>query len=366
MWILQHRSGLLAIRYWFWAIIEAAVYNYETYGFAVKERLTMENIIIIGAGPCGLSAAVELRKRGFDPLIIEKGSIVDSIYRYPTFLNFHSTAERLEIGEVPFTTPNEKPTRLEGLNYYRMVAQRAKLRIRLYETVKSIQTEDGAFTLQIVDQFGEEKLHSSRAVIVATGYFDQPNRLDVPGEDLPHVSHYFREAHPYAGMRVVVVGGNNSAVDAALELERVGAEVSVVYRGESLSPYVKSWVKPVFESSISKGNIAMHFSTQITQITKHSVHLKTEEREWSLPADFVLALTGFRPDRILLQRSGVKVSELTGAPEHNEETFETNVPNLFIAGVIAAGSRANEIFIENGRFHGNAIAEVLSKRWGTK
>ncbi|WP_010270597.1 YpdA family putative bacillithiol disulfide reductase [Paenibacillus senegalensis] len=323
----------------------------------------MEHIIIIGAGPCGLSAAVELKRRGFDPLIIEKGAIVESIYRYPTFLHFHSTPERLEIGDVPFTTPNEKPTRLEGLTYYRMVAQREKIRIHLYETVTSVRKVEGLFQLETTDRFGEVKSYESRAVIVATGYFDQPNRLNVPGEDLPHVSHYFQEAHPYAGLKVVVVGGNNSAVDAALELERVGADVTVVYRGEVLSPYVKSWVKPLFESSIDKGNIEMHFSTQITKITERTVHLVTREREWSLAADFVLALTGFRPDRVLLQSSGVQVNEETGAPAHDPETFETNVPNLFIAGVIAAGSRANEIFIENGRFHGKAIADVLTKRW---
>lgn len=322
----------------------------------------MENIIIIGAGPCGLSAAFELKERGFDPLVIEKGSLVDSIFRYPTFLQFHSTPELLEIGGIPFNTPNEKPTRLEGLNYYRMVAQRKKLRINLYETVSSLVKTEQGFRLETVNRFGQTRFYQSKAVIVATGYFDQPNRLQVPGEELPHVSHYFQEAHPYAGLDIVIVGGNNSAVDAALELERVGARVSVIYRGEQLSPYVKAWVKPVFESLVNKGRISMHYSSRVTEITEKAVKVASAGELLTLACDFVLALTGFRPDRRLLQTAGVEVDEETGAPRHDPDTLETNVTNLFIAGVIAAGSRANEIFIENGRFHGHSIAKVLAAR----
>ncbi|GIP31544.1 YpdA family putative bacillithiol disulfide reductase [Paenibacillus sp. J2TS4] len=324
----------------------------------------MEQVIIIGAGPCGLSAASELKEQGLDPLIIEKGSIVDSIYRYPTFLQFHSTPELLEIGGIPFITPNEKPTRLEGLTYYRTVAERNQLRIRLYEKVLSIHSAEEGFELETEDRLGHVHSYRAKHVIVATGYFDQPNRLGVPGEDLPHVSHYYREAHPYAAMKVAIVGGNNSAVDAALELVRVGAEVTVIYRGAELSPYVKAWVRPLFESMVNKGKIRMLFSSRITEIATRYVTVETEGTTSRLDNDFVLALTGFRPDRQLLQASGVEVDEETGAPQHNPETMETNVPNLYIAGVIAAGSRANEIFIENGRFHGKSIARSIVERAG--
>lgn len=322
----------------------------------------MEQVIIIGAGPCGLSAASELKEKGIEPLIIEKGSIVDSIYRYPTFLQFHSTPELLEIGGIPFVTPNEKPTRLEGLTYYRTVAERKELRIRLYERVLAIRPEDGGFELDSEDRYGRKHTYRAKHVIVATGYFDQPNCLQVPGEELPHVSHYFQEAHPYAKMKVAVVGGNNSAVDAALELERVGAEVTVIYRGSELSPYVKAWVRPLFESAVNKGKIRMLFSSQITEIGEGFIMVESEGEVSRLDNDFVLALTGFRPDRQLLQACGVELDEETGAPRHNPETMETNVPNLFIAGVIAAGSRANEIFIENGRFHGRSIARAIIER----
>ncbi|GIP39349.1 hypothetical protein J31TS4_26290 [Paenibacillus sp. J31TS4] len=325
----------------------------------------MEKVIIIGAGPCGLAAGLELKERGVDPLLIEKGPLVNSIFHYPTFLTFHSTAEKLEIGGVPFVTPNDKPTRLEGLTYYRTVAQRKGLRVHLYETVESITPVRGGFAVATRNRFGETVRYDAEHVIVATGYFDHPNRLGIPGEELPKVSHIFQEAHPYTGLKVAIVGGNNSAVDAALELARVGADVTVVYRKPVISPKVKAWVRPVFESLISKERIRMLFQSRLTEIREREIVVETagdgeaERTANTLPNDFVLVLTGFRPDRALLGSAGVELDPETGSPQHNPETMETNVPGLYIAGVIAAGSQASEIFIENGRFHGIQIAEHM-------
>lgn len=325
----------------------------------------MEKAIIIGAGPCGLAAGLELKDRHVDPLLIEKGPLVNSVYHYPTYLTFHSTAEKLEIGGVPFVTPNDKPTRLEGLTYYRTVAERKGLRINLYETVESLTPVSGGFAVATRNRFGEPVRYDAENVIVATGYFDRPNRLGIPGERLPKVSHYFQEAHPFAGMKVAIVGGNNSAVDAALELARVGADVTVVYRKPVISPKVKAWVRPVFESLISKSRIRMMFQSELREITDRDIIVETkgdggaDHTITTLENDFVLILTGFRPDRGLLGSAGVEIDPETGTPKHNPETMETNVPGLYIAGVIAAGSQANEIFIENGRFHGVQIAEHM-------
>ncbi|WP_040950021.1 YpdA family putative bacillithiol disulfide reductase [Gorillibacterium massiliense] len=323
----------------------------------------MEQVIIIGAGPCGLSAAVELKNAGFDPLIIEKGSIVHSIYRYPTYLIFHSTPELLEIGGVPFVTPNEKPTRLEGLTYYRTVAERHELRIRTYETVKAIdRQENGPFIISTSDRSGRKKEYGSKAVVIATGYFDNPNMLGIPGEELDKVSHYYREAHPYAGQKVIIVGGNNSAVDAALELARGGADVTVVYRRDVLSSHVKAWTRPLFESMVAKGKIRLLLSSQLTEVREDEVVITGPGGEMRLENDAVLALTGFQPDRSLLLAAGVTLNPETGGPIYQSDTMESAVPNLYIAGVVAAGSRANEIFIETGRHHGKLIAaDIISK-----
>ncbi|WNQ13044.1 YpdA family putative bacillithiol disulfide reductase [Paenibacillus aurantius] len=322
----------------------------------------MEQAIVIGAGPCGLSAAIELKRMNIEPLILEKGSIVHSIYRYPTFLQFHSTAELLEIGNIPFMTPHDKPTRLEGLTYFRTVAERENLRIHTYETVTSLQKEGDRFTLHATDRFGRIKTYTAANVVVATGYFDHPNYLDIPGEDLPKVSHYYQEAHPYAGMKVAIVGGNNSAVDAAMDLVRVGADVTVIYRQNELSRYVKSWVRPVFESMIAKEHVRMLFHANLLEIREQDIRVSVAGKEEWIANDFVLALTGFRPDRTLLEAAGVSFHEQTGGPVYNPETMESGIPNLYIAGVVAAGSRANEIFIETGRFHGKLIAQSIASK----
>lgn len=319
------------------------------------------DFIIIGAGPCGLSAAVELKKRGFNPLIIEKGCIVNSIYGYPTYMHFFSTPELLEIGGLPFITQGEKPTRLEALKYYRAVANHFKLNINQYEAVTDIKREANGFTVYTTKRDREEGRYQAQRIVVATGYFDNPNMIDIPGENLEKVHHYFKEAHPFYGQKVVVIGGKNSAVEAALELQQTGADVTMVYRRSSFTKSVKAWVKPVIESAIEKGRIRMYWNAHVTEIKPDSVTVKQGEKRIEIPNDVVFALTGFTPDCSILEQIGVKVNHDTGIPHHDPDTMETNVPGVFIAGVLAAGLDANTIFIENGRFHGHAIAAVAEK-----
>lgn len=323
----------------------------------------MEQVIIVGAGPCGLSAALELQRAGFDPLLIEKQSVVHSIYLYPTYMHFFSTPELLEIGGLPFTTPNEKPTRAEALNYYRNVALRRNIRIRSYEQVTGIVKENGGFRVTSLDKAGRAGSYEARHVILSTGYFDHPNMIGIPGEQLPKVSHFFREAHPYMGMKVAIIGGNNSAVDAAMELIRVGAEVTVVYRRDAISPNVKPWVRPLFDSMVSKGRIRMLFRSRVIAIEETRIFVESGDDTVELENDFVLALTGFRPDRGFLQSAGIRMEGDPEKPVFDPETMETNVPGLYLAGVIAAGADANEIFIETGRHHGVAITRhILQQR----
>jgi thioredoxin reductase (NADPH) len=329
----------------------------------VRRIHNMENVIVIGAGPCGLSAAVELQRAGFSPLLIEKNCLVHSIYLYPANLQFFSTPELLEIGGIPFNTIHEKPTRNEALVYYRNVAIREKLRIHSYEEVTHIERNEASFQVHTSDRFQRTSTYSARDVVVATGYFDHPNLLGIPGEELPHVSHYYKEAHPYTGAKVVIIGGSNSAVDAAMDLYRAGAEVTLVYRGSEYSRSIKPWVRPLFESLVNKGRIRMLFNSQVRHIMERSVTVQTDQGESMLDTDFVLALTGFRPDRSLLSSLGIEIHEETGTPQHNPNTMETNVPGFYIAGVVASSKYdANEIFIETGRLHGVLIAQHLASR----
>ncbi|MFY0545677.1 YpdA family putative bacillithiol disulfide reductase [Brevibacillus sp. H7] len=321
----------------------------------------MEEVIIVGAGPCGLAAAIELKKVGINPLLIEKGALVNSIYRYPTYMVFHSTPELLEIGGIPFTTANEKPTRQEALAYYRLVAQRHQLRINSYEEVVEIRQHGPHFQVRSKNRFGKEQNYETVRVIIATGYFDHPNRLHIPGEEMPKVYSFYKEAHPFTGQRVAIVGGNNSAVDAALDLERAGAEVTVISRGPQLSPHVKAWTRPVFESMVTKGRIRMLYSSRLLRIDEHHILVDVDGEMQTLENDFVFTLIGYRPDRTFFHALGVVVDEETGIPCHDPETMQTNVPGVFIAGVTAAGHHANAIFIENGRFHGRLIAEHVAK-----
>ncbi|OAB45021.1 YpdA family putative bacillithiol disulfide reductase [Paenibacillus antarcticus] len=321
----------------------------------------MQDVIIIGAGPCGLSAAIECNRRGLTTHIIEKHHIVRSIYLYPTYMQFFSTAELLEIGDVPFSSPNDKPFRHEALSYYRKVASHYNLNITSYEEAVSIERhENGLFTVHTKDRRGHELHREAKHVVIATGYFDHPNYIGIPGEDLPKVTHYFREAHPYTGTKVTIIGGSNSAIDAAMELVRVGAEVTIVYRGKTVSNNIKPWVRPVFENMVNKGSVILHLDSRVTEIREDACIVTTNEGQESIvDNDFVLALTGFHPDRALLASSGVQLGGNMEKPVFNPDTMESSVPGLYVAGVIASGSNANEVFIETGRIHGRLIAEHI-------
>ena len=319
------------------------------------------DLAIVGAGPCGLAAAIAAERAGLSHVVFDRGGVVSALVGYPLKMTFFSTAEKLEIGDVPFVCSGDKPTRDEALKYYRRVAQHFRLRLRLYEEVVAVEGGAGTFTLRTRRRHGEEGMYGARCVAIATGYFDRPNRLDVPGEDLPKVTHYFREAHPYFDQDCVVIGGGNSAVEAALELYRVGARVTLVHFLDALDPGVKPWVRPDVENRIRNGEIAHRFRHRVVEIRAREVVLRDEttgEAE-RMPNDWVFAMTGYAPDTAFLQTMGVRVDAQTGVPAHDPETFETNVPGLFIAGVLAAGFDANKIFIENGRWHGEPIARRI-------
>lgn len=322
----------------------------------------MLDVLIIGAGPCGLAAAIECGRCGFDVELIDKHNVVHSIYLYPTHMQFFSTAEMLEIGDVPFAISNDKPYRHEALAYYRRVAAHYNLKISAYEEALAVEKQpDGSFQVKTRKRSGEQTVRQAKHVVISTGYFDHPNYIGIPGEDLAKVTHYFREAHPYAGMKTAIIGGSNSAVDAAIELIRVGAEITMVYRGSAISENIKPWVRPSFESMVQKGRIQLYLESQVTQIEEGSITITSANGETrTIDNDFVLALTGFRPDRQLLTASGVELDDSMDKPRYNPETMETNVPGLYVAGVIASGRNANEVFIETGRFHGRLIAEHLT------
>lgn len=319
--------------------------------------MQQEDVIIVGGGPCGLSAAISLQEAGKRPLIIEKGNIVNAIYHYPTHQTFFSTSEKLEIGEVPFITEDYKPRRNQALSYYREVVRRKKLRVNSFEKVMKIQKCDQEFIVQT-----DKGSFISSFVVIATGYYDQPNYLGIPGENLPKVSHYFKEAHPFFDKDVCVIGGKNSSVDAAIELVKAGARVTVLYRGSEYSPSIKPWILPEFDSLVRNGTIRLEFKANISEITLDSVLFIKNGKLNTIKNDFVFAMIGYHPDHQFLQQIGIQIDGLTGRPIYNPETMETNVSGIFIAGVIAAGNNANEIFIENGRFHGAGItAEILRK-----
>ncbi|GAE28986.1 YpdA family putative bacillithiol disulfide reductase [Alkalihalobacillus hemicellulosilyticus] len=313
-----------------------------------------EDVIIIGAGPCGLSAAIACQNKGLNTLVIEKENVVHSIYRYPTHQTFFSTSEKLEIGGVAFLTEERKPRRNQALVYYRDVVKRKEIRINKYERVLEVKKRGGLFNIRT-----SKGCYESTSVIVATGYYDSPNMLHIPGENLSHVHHYFKEAHPYFDMDVVVIGGKNSAVDASLELQKAGARVTNLYRGNDYSTSVKPWILPEFDSLVRNNSIQMEFNAEVTEITKSSVVYKKEGKKQEVIADVVFAMTGYHPDHSFIQAMGVNVDVETGRPYYNPETMETNINGLYIAGVIAAGNNANEIFIENGRFHGEVIANHI-------
>jgi thioredoxin reductase (NADPH) len=323
------------------------------------------DVLIVGAGPAGLAAAIAAGREGLTCLVLDKGGLVDGIYRFPRNMVFFTTPELLEIGGLPFVTPFEKPTRFEALRYYRRVADTFGLAVAFDERVTAIRREtDGgsAFSLDITTRGGATRTRRSRFVVVATGYYDQPNLLGVPGEELPHVSHYYSEPHPYYRRPVVVVGGKNSAAEAALDLFRAGARVTLVHREETLGESIKYWVKPDIENRIAEGSIAAMFGTRVQRITPASVHVTGPGGDAGLPAEGVFLLTGYHPDWALLERAGVVIDPAGQVAKYDPETCETDVPNLFLAGGVVSGRTAAPVFIENGRAHGERIARVIRAR----
>ncbi|WP_054859351.1 YpdA family putative bacillithiol disulfide reductase [Gracilibacillus sp. JCM 18860] len=325
--------------------------------------MQQEQAIIIGAGPCGMSAAIELQNIGIDPLLIEKGNIVDAIYRYPTHQTFFSSSDKLEIGDVAFVTEKQKPVRNQALAYYRTVADRKQLRINSFEEVTSIDKKSNSFILETVNYDKEINQYKAKYIVIATGYYGQPNRMGgIKGEELNKVSHYFKEAHPFYQKEVCIIGGKNSAVDAAIELQRARAKVTVLYRGQDYSPSVKPWILPEFVSLIKHGKIKMEFNADLLEITRDKVIYEVDGKKKELDNDFVFAMTGYQPNQSFLKDIGITVDLATGRPTFNPDTMETNIENVYIAGVIAAGYDNNEIFIENGRFHGGLIARSIHNK----
>jgi thioredoxin reductase (NADPH) len=325
---------------------------------------TRTDVLVIGAGPTGLACAIEAQKLGLKVIVLDKGCLVNSLFHYPAGMLFFTTPELLEIGEIPFTTAHQKPTREEALEYYRKVTEHYHLDVRQYEWVKTVMGEDGNFSITATDRAHRPHDYCTRKVIVSTGYYDLANQLGLPGEELPKVSHYYAEAHPYYDSDVLVIGGKNSAAIAALDLWRHGARVTLVYRGTQLHRHVKYWIKPDLENRIKNGDIVAYFDSRVQEIGVDYVVVVTPRGPIRLKNDFVLALIGYHPDYDFLRSMGIELSEEQYCPVCDPVSLESNVPGIYVAGVIVAGSRTNEIFIENGRFHGKQIADDLKRKMG--
>jgi thioredoxin reductase (NADPH) len=324
--------------------------------------MPVRDVLIVGAGPSGLATAIAAKHFGLDYAILEQGALVDAIARFPTNMVFFTTPELLEIGGIPLTSPYEKPTRAEALRYYRKVVDTFQLQVSLYEEVIAVEPPDdpsGPFVVESRTARGVTRTREARNVVLAMGYYSLPNMLNVPGEDLPHVSHFYKEAHRYYRQRVAIVGGKNSAAEAALEIHRAGGLVTMVHRGPGFGESVKYWVKPDIENRVKEGSIAAHFNSRVAAIRPNEVLLDTGVM---LPAESVLLLTGYRADPDFMRRIGVEINEETQAPKYDVDTYETNVPGLFVAGGQVAGKRTGTVFIENGRFHGELIAKTIAGR----
>jgi thioredoxin reductase (NADPH) len=325
----------------------------------------VHDVLVIGAGPTGLACAIAAQNEGLHVVLVDKGCLTNSLFHYPAHMTFFTTPELLEIGNMPFSSPNQKPTRAEALEYYRKVAQHYSLDVRQYENVDRVTGEDGAFTVETTDKFGRKNLHRSRKIIVSTGYYDLPNYLGIPGEDLLKVKHYYHEPHPYFAQDVLVIGGKNSAAIAALDLWRHGARVTLVHRGPELHRHIKYWIKPDIENRIKNGEIAAYMDTTVSEITEDEVTLQTPHGTKVVPNQFVFALTGYHPDFGFIESLGINLDENNArCPVIDPATLESNVPGIYLAGVVVAGERTNEIFIENGRFHGAVIAADLAAKFG--
>ena len=322
----------------------------------------MIDVAIVGAGPCGLAAAISARRAGLDALVFDAECVVSSITHYPTYATFFSTAEKLSLGGLPFVTAGEKPTRRDALAYYRAVVKYFEIPVRQYERVTRIDGSSGAFVVR-TNRRGVERTTDARAVIVATGYWGSPNRLGVPGEELPHVSHAYREGHYAFQQNAVVVGGGNSAAEAALDLWRAGARVTLVHFGPTFDKKIKPWVLPDFTNRVAEGSIKAIWDNRVVEIGAENVTLRSTDGVVSaIPADHVFLMTGFAPSVDLLRQVGVSIDQTTGIPRHDPSTLETNVPGVFVAGVVNAGYDANKVFIENGRYHGDRIVACLLGR----
>lgn len=318
----------------------------------------MHDVLVIGAGPVGLATAIEARRAGLSALVVEKGALVNSIVGYPARMEFFSTPDLIEIGGHPFPVQGYKPTREEGLEYYRGVAAREGLDVRLYERVLAVRGVQGAFG--VVTSRGD---HAARHVVVAVGFYDRPNLLGVPGEDLQKVTHYYREPYPYVGQKVAVVGAKNSAAKAALDCHRHGAEVTLIVRGGAVSDKVKYWIKPDLDNRIKEGSIRAFFDTTVAEIRPASLILATPQGEREIANDWVLAMTGYRPDYTLLEAFGIAVrSDEARTPVFDETTFETNRKGVYLAGTVCGGLNTGRWFIENGRFHARQIVAHITGR----
>lgn len=315
--------------------------------------------LIIGGGPCGLSAAIEQKRKGINAVVIEKGNVVDAIYHYPTHQTFFSSSDKLGIGDVPFIVEDLKPKRNQALVYYREVVKHHQIDVRTFEEVLAVKKVDNRFLVSTTKQ-----TYKVRFLTIATGYYGQPNELEVEGQELSKVMHYFKEAHPYFNQDVVIIGGKNSAVDAAIELEKAGANVTVLYRGSEYSKSIKPWILPNFDSLAKHEKITMHFNSEVVRIDEDTLTFNKEGKSYTIKNDFVFAMIGYHPDYKFLESCGVETitNEFGTAPSYNKDTMESNVENLYIAGVIAAGNDANTIFIENGKFHGGTIAQDIERK----
>ncbi len=322
------------------------------------------DVLVIGAGPTGLACAIDAQNAGFRVVLVDKGCLCNSLFNYPSNMTFFTTPELLEIGNIPFSSPNQKPNRAEALEYYRKVAQHFRLDIRQYEYVERVEIGEagshaGNFTVHCTDASSRPHAYRARAIVVATGYYDRANYLHIPGEDLPKVFHYYKDPHPYFDRDVLVIGGKNSAAIAALDLWRHGARVTLVHRGEKMHRHVKYWILPDIENRIRHDEIHGYFHSTVEEITPDTVRLRTPAGERTLKNDFVFAMTGYHPDFQFLEALGVRLEGPDRTPAFDPHTLESNIPGIYLAGVIVAGTRTHEIFIENGRFHGAQIAAGL-------
>jgi putative YpdA family bacillithiol system oxidoreductase len=314
------------------------------------------DVLIVGGGPIGIACALEAKKKNLSYIIIEKGTLVNSLYNYPDKMTFFSTSEKLELDEIPFVSNNPKPTKQEALEYYRRIVESKQIQIQLFEKVEQVEKEEHVFTTTT-----SKSSYQSKNLVIATGFYDIPNYLNIPGENLDKVTHYYGDPHYYATQKVVVVGASNSSVDAALETYRKGADVTMIVRGDQIGERVKYWVRPDVINRIKEGSIKAHFNSELTEISEDQVKFKDEEGKiQTLENDFVLALTGYRPNFEFLKKMGIKLSEdQLSIPEYNQQTMKTNVEGIYLAGVICGGMETHKWFIENSRIHAKMIMEDI-------